>query len=294
MTTGRVQVFIAWNYAGRRAGQLFNLGRKVSFRLAKHLRCSTLSARARRPIVSFTFDDAPVSAALRGAPILEAQGVRGTFYLSGGLLGRIGDIEPILDRSQAAGLAAIGHEIGCHTYAHSDVRNRDWDELCDGLDENARVLAELSGGAAPRNFAYPFGGVSFAKKLRLQSRFATCRGIYPGINAGRIDTGLLKAVPLYSNELDVGRADRWIAAAVEKAGWLIFFTHDVSDNPTPFGVTEPLLRHCVEAAAAAGCLCLPVGLAVDHLRAPARAVSQASSAGHVAVNQSKSRPTSDV
>jgi peptidoglycan/xylan/chitin deacetylase (PgdA/CDA1 family) len=268
---------------------LFNLGRKLSFRLAKHVSCSTLSACARRAIVSFTFDDAPVSAALRGAPVLEEQGVRGTFYLSGGLLGRIGDIGPILDRSQAAGLAAIGHEIGCHTYAHSDVRNRDWDELRDGLDENARVLAELTGGAVPRNFAYPFGGVSFAKKLRLQSRFGTCRGIYPGINAGRIDTGLLKAVPLYSNELDIGRADRWIAAAVEKAGWLIFFTHDVSDNPTPFGTTEPLLRHCIGAAVAAGCLCLPVGLAVDHIRAAARTASGASSAARVALNQSESR-----
>jgi peptidoglycan/xylan/chitin deacetylase (PgdA/CDA1 family) len=256
---------------------MFDLRRKMSFRLAKYIGATTLSVRGHRPIVSFTFDDAPVSAALCGAPILEEQGVRGTFYLNGGLLGGAGDIGPILDRSQAASLAQMGHEIGCHTYAHSDVRFRQWDELENGLDENARVLAELTGGTAPRNFAYPFGGVSFGKKLRLASRFDTCRGIYAGINSNRIDTGLLKAVPLYSSELDLESADRWIAATVVKAGWLIFFTHDVSDDPSVFGVRAELLRHCVGAAIAAGCLCLPVDLAVNHLRASARAVSPASS-----------------
>jgi peptidoglycan/xylan/chitin deacetylase (PgdA/CDA1 family) len=37
-------------------------------------------------MVSFTFDDAPVSAATRGAGMLEEYDARGTFYISGGLV----------------------------------------------------------------------------------------------------------------------------------------------------------------------------------------------------------------
>src|SRR5271165_4948224 len=177
------------------------LGEKLSYRLAKHLPVATWRANPAGAIVSFTFDDVPASAASAGAPILEAFGIRGTYYLCGGLLGGQGDLTPLLDRGQAEALASAGHEIGCHTYAHTDVRSIGWPSLEVSLRKNAETLSEISGEPL-RNFAYPFGGISFGKKLRLQSRFETCRGIYPGINVGRIDAGMLKAVPLYSSTLD--------------------------------------------------------------------------------------------
>jgi peptidoglycan/xylan/chitin deacetylase (PgdA/CDA1 family) len=245
------------------------LGEKLSYRLARHLPTATWRANPARAIVSFTFDDAPASAASEGAPILEEFGVRGTYYLCGGLLGGQGDLTPLLDRGQAEALARAGHEIGCHTHAHTDVRYIDWPSLEASLRKNADTLSEIGAGVL-RNFAYPFGGISFGKKLRLQSRFETCRGIYPGINVGRIDTGLLKAVPLYSSILDDEGVRRWIAQAVATSGWLIFFTHDVSERPTPYGVTPDLLRAAVAAAVEAGCACLPMREAVDRLRPPGR------------------------
>jgi peptidoglycan/xylan/chitin deacetylase (PgdA/CDA1 family) len=243
------------------------LGEKLSYRLARHLPVATWRANRDGAIVSFTFDDVPASAASEGAPILEGFGIRGTFYLCGGLLGGQGDLTPLLGRGQVEALARAGHEIACHTYAHTDVRYIDWPSLANGLRKNAETLSEI-GGAAPRNFAYPFGGMSFGKKLRLQSRFDTCRGIYPGINAGRIDPGLLKAVPLYSSTLDDEGVRRWIAKAMATSGWLVFFTHDVSERPTPYGVTPDLLRAAVAAAIDAGCACVPVAEAVDRLRPP--------------------------
>ena len=241
------------------------LAEKLSYRLARHLPVSTWRANRSGAIVSFTFDDVPASAASEGAPILEASGIRGTYYVCGGLLGGPGDLIPLLDRRQAAALARAGHEIGCHTYAHTDVRSVDWRTLDESLAKNAEVFSALGGGR-PRNFAYPFGGISFGKKLRLQSRFETCRGIYPGINAGRIDAGMLKAVPLYSSTLDEEGVRHWIARVVAASGWLVFFTHDVSTRPTPYGVTPDLLRAALSAALKAGCACLPVAEAVDRLR----------------------------
>jgi peptidoglycan/xylan/chitin deacetylase (PgdA/CDA1 family) len=247
------------------ASPISTLGEKLSYRLARHLPVATWRANPAGAIVSFTFDDVPASAASAGAPILEAFGIRGTYYLCGGLLGGQGDLTPLLDRGQAETLARAGHEFGCHTYAHTDVRSIDWPALEVSLRKNAEALSEISGRRL-RNFAYPFGGISFGKKLRLQSRFETCRGIYPGINVGRIDAGMLKAVPLYSSTLDDEGVRRWIAQAVTTSGWLVFFTHDVSERPTPYGVTPDLLRAAVTAALEAGCACIPVSEAVDHLR----------------------------
>jgi peptidoglycan/xylan/chitin deacetylase (PgdA/CDA1 family) len=248
---------------------VLGLRRKLSYRLAAHAKLAPLPAQATGPVLSFTFDDAPSSAATHGAAILEQHGLRGTFYLNGGLLGTRGDASPLMERAQARSVARAGHEIGCHTHAHADIRVQDWHALERDLAANHLAIAELTGGAPLRSFAYPFGGVSFGKKLRLQSMFQTCRGVRPGVNAGRIDTGFLRAVPLYSSELDLAEAARWIAEAVRLRGWLIFFTHDVADRPTRYGVTPQLLASVVRSALAAGCACLPVGEAFDRIRGEA-------------------------
>jgi peptidoglycan/xylan/chitin deacetylase (PgdA/CDA1 family) len=244
---------------------VLELRRKLSYRLAAHLKLAPLAARGCGPLLSFTFDDAPASAATEGAAILEQHGLRGTFYLNGGLLGARGDAAPLMPHAQAKELAGAGHEIGCHTYAHADVRVQDWHALEMDLAANDKALGELTGGAPLRSFAYPFGGVSFGKKLRLQSLFQTCRGVLPGVNAGRIDRGFLRAVPLYSTELDLAEAARWIAETVRLRGWLIFFTHDVADRPTRYGVTPRLLASVVRSALAAGCTCLPVAEAFERI-----------------------------
>jgi peptidoglycan/xylan/chitin deacetylase (PgdA/CDA1 family) len=243
-----------------------SIRQKISYRLAMHVHTATWRARDMGSTVSFTFDDAPVSAATHGAAILEDLGVRGTFYLCGGLLGRQGDVEPIMDLSQAEKLAESGHEIGCHTYAHSDVRSHRWPILERDLGRNSEILAVMNGGVSPRNFSYPFGGISFRSKLRLQRRFDTCRGIYAGINLRKIDAGHLKAVPLYSSAIDLAGAIQWIEKSAAESGWLIFFTHDIGDNPSQYGATYDLLRGAVRAATAAGSICAPVGAAVDRLR----------------------------
>ena len=41
-------------------------------------------------------------------------------------------------------------------------------------------------------------------------------------------------------------------------GWLIFFSHDVSDDPSPYGCTPVMLEHALATLAAAGIAALPV------------------------------------
>jgi len=240
-------------------------------RASAGLRVKTLPMRNKRPIVSFTFDDFPQSAARCAGPILERHGMRGTFYAAGGLCGQTIDGIAYYDSADLAALSAAGHEIACHTFAHVRVSSLGAAALAEDIERNA---ACLRGQGVPvlENFSYPFGAVSPAAKLALQRRFHSCRGIKPGINAGTADLGLLRATSLYGNAVDPRIVDL-IGRAVASNGWLIVYTHDVSERPSPYGCTPEVFAELVDrvagmtADAAAG-----AGLAVLTVRAALAAI----------------------
>jgi peptidoglycan/xylan/chitin deacetylase (PgdA/CDA1 family) len=67
------------------------IAERVAHKLVRNLPRRVRDVAPRRPIVSFTFDDVPVSALANGATILEKHGVRGTFYVAGGIAGAMHD-----------------------------------------------------------------------------------------------------------------------------------------------------------------------------------------------------------
>ena len=71
---------------------------------------------------------------------------------------------------------ARGHEIGCHTYSHRAVSTLSRRELAGDIDRNRAALdAICTGQRASRNFAFPYGDVSFGAKRYLERRFDSCR-----------------------------------------------------------------------------------------------------------------------
>ena|ERR1700738_3477530 len=91
---------------------------KVSHRLAMYLRVDSFRLLNKTPMVSFTFDDIPKSAATTGARLLDEHGARGTFYVSGGVVGSSSPNWEMTDADNILALHARGHEIGCHTFSH--------------------------------------------------------------------------------------------------------------------------------------------------------------------------------
>src|SRR4051794_2067392 len=91
---------------------------KVSHGLATHVPVESFRLRNKTPMVSFTFDDIPKSAATTGAAILEDHGARGTFYVSGGLVGTKSPDWTVAEPEDVVALHRRGHEIGCHTFSH--------------------------------------------------------------------------------------------------------------------------------------------------------------------------------
>jgi peptidoglycan/xylan/chitin deacetylase (PgdA/CDA1 family) len=48
------------------------------------------------------------------------------------------------------------------------------------------------------------------------------------------------------------RARRWLDRARGRRAWLILYTHDVADDPTPWGCTPSALERLADSALAAG------------------------------------------
>jgi peptidoglycan/xylan/chitin deacetylase (PgdA/CDA1 family) len=221
---------------------------KVSHRLATHLRVEPFRLRNQTPVVSFTFDDIPKSAATIGGKILEDHGARGTFYVSGGLVGTISPNWDGVDAQDILALHRKGHEIGCHTFSHQRACDLDEQSMAEEIERNRQYFRDLDPSITIGNFAYPFGYGSFARKRQLKTEFTSCRSIVPGVNSGTVDLQFLRAMPLIDRRIDRDVIERAFDDAQNTNGWLIFYSHDVADRPSPYGCSPALMNHALEAA----------------------------------------------
>ena len=240
---------------------------KVKRLAARALSQRPLTIRLNAPLVSFTFDDFPKSAAAVAAPLLEAQGWTATYFTAGGFAAGATHHGAMFDAADLARLAAAGHEIGCHTFSHLDAGGVTTDAFLADVDKNAAFLAGQDLAPAATTFAFPFGEATPALKRRLSERFALLRGVRPGINRGRADRALLKAVPLDGGLDGLQRALDLVREAARTPGWLIFYGHDVQDNPTQWGCTPQFLSAVIEAVAASQAEVRTMAGALDRIEA---------------------------
>ena len=102
-----------------------------------------------QPVVALSFDDGPTERGVEWVlPVLEANGVRATFFLTGAE----SEAAPQLVRR----LAEAGHEIGNHSFSH---RRMMW-PFSSGHDEEIRranAAIATAGAPAPRFFRPPYG-----------------------------------------------------------------------------------------------------------------------------------------
>jgi peptidoglycan/xylan/chitin deacetylase (PgdA/CDA1 family) len=213
---------------------------------------------ARRPVASITFDDFPKNAWLEGGPILARHGVKGTYYTAGGFCGRQMEDTVFYDETDLNALAACGHEIGCHGFGHQPTPNLSSEELAADTERNRAFLGPFLGGEAPLSYAFPYGRVSARTKAFFAPRFACLRGVHPGVNAGRVDLAQLKTISLETRCWNKAEIKSAIGRALKDRGWLIFYTHDISDRPSAYGSTPEVLDWALSQLVGAGIDILPV------------------------------------
>lgn len=100
-------------------------------------------------VVALTFDDGPVDALADSlADLLEARGVRATFFVTGHELARA----PAAGRRLVAG----GHELGNHSYSHHRMVLLPWAQLRTEI-ERTDSLIRAAGQRGPIHFRPPYG-----------------------------------------------------------------------------------------------------------------------------------------
>lgn len=223
---------------------------KLRRRLARLAHRRPLAAAPGRPMLSISFDDAPLTACAAGAQILEARGLRGTYYVSAGLAGQEAPMGVCGQEADYRRLAAVGHELGCHTFSHLDCGRASGEAAAAEADHNAQILAAW--GAGPlESFAYPYGDVAAGPKQALAHRYSTLRGLHHGLIDKGVDLNQAPAVGIEGPDGEA-LARRWLHEAKTRKAWLILYTHDVADDPSPWGCTPGALAALIDEARAAG------------------------------------------
>lgn len=238
---------------------------RISNRLVRHFPTKRVDIKTRTPIVSFTFDDIPQTASSIGARILDDAGVNGTFYISGSFIDAVENGEQMVTAADCKSLVERGHELACHTFSHRKLISFSKQELENDLVRNERALSAFDQRQVSRNFSVPFGKAYLPSQSILKQRFRSSRGILPGVNRDNADLYNLLAVELRPDTHFLEIADYWLNSVIENPGWLIFFTHDVSENPSFYGCPQRSLEALVQRSLAAGCRVRTVDAALEEL-----------------------------
>lgn len=221
------------------------------------------------PLISFTFDDFPESALVIGGAILNAFGAAGTYYVCLGLLGQDEPSGRMANPGNLAKLLESGHELGCHTYSHHHSWTTNPVIFEQSVLQNRRALADLIPGAAFESFSYPINAPRPATKQKVSKHFLCCRGGGQSPNIGTADLNQLAAFFLEKSRHQVQTIRDVIDENRERRGWLIFATHDVCRNPSPFGCTPEFFEDVVQYAVRSGARILPVVKALEAMHASA-------------------------
>ena len=217
-----------------------------------------IKSRLDRAVASIAFDDFAQNSWTVGGQILQAASVRGTYFVSGSYCGREAHGIKYFEADDLVAAHANGHEVACHTFDHRTVSGLSPGEIEATLRQNQDFVRSLLGDVVMTSFAFPHGETSIRTKRILSRHFAACRGVFPGINSGRIDLSELKAVELAPYVLKSYSIDRMIEAALANRGWLIIVGHDVANVHSPYGCTPRVLETAVSKLLAAKIEILPI------------------------------------
>ncbi len=216
------------------------------------------------PVVSFTFDDVPASGFENGGRILTEHGFVGTFYVSQKFLNADDPVE-YFTREHLSIAVENGHELGCHTHGHIQLSRTPLETSIHDLKNNRRAFRSLLPNLRLSNFSYPFGEQTLAIKKHLSRTYRSARGVGQAINCGQTDLFNLKTIRLYEAQYPLDFIFKKLDEAERCNGWLIFYTHDVKENPSSWGCSPQYFEAVVQETANRQLAVMTVNEALDFI-----------------------------
>lgn len=237
---------------------------KVMRRVTPHLNQRNIKFKLDRPLVSFTFDDCPLSAVTHGLKPMEREGWHGSIYIAAALFGITNHHGLHMSAEDVRAVYATGHEIGGHSYSHIDGKLTPLPTFLDDVARNQNVLSGLGIGPCD-TFAYPYGEVTPAMKSALEEQFTGLRGILPKPMVGKADLNQISSTPVFAGP-DFNRAMAQIKALKNQPAWITLFMHDVVDTPSKWGCTPAQMQAVIDAVKSVDAMVLPVNDAITFLK----------------------------
>jgi len=218
-----------------------------------------------RPLISFTFDDFPKTALYTAGAILESLGLHATYYAAAGLMATPTEVGAIFDEGDLPALIAHGHELASHTYSHISATKTGLSVYYQDAKKGEHALAKYAPNGR-MNFSYPFGAVTVGAKKKVGPAMRSCRGIFPGLDGSVVDLNLLHANSLYGGSDRLPAMESLIEENARRNSWLIFYTHDVQEKPSPYGCTPGLFESVVGCAMKSGAEIVTIEKALDRMQ----------------------------
>ena len=213
--------------------------------------------KGKKMAISLTFDDARLSQADKGIPLLNRYDVKATFYISPNNL---------LKRQEAWKDAhEIGHEIGNHTVGHPCSGNFEWSrenaledytlqEMRTELD-SANEFIEKNHGIRPVSFAYPCGQTFVGRGEHTKSYVPLVASMFETgrdwLNEGPNDPAYCDMAKLTAMELDgksFEEVKKLIESARSKGYWLILAGHEMDEGGAQTSLLSTIEAICKYAA----------------------------------------------
>lgn len=183
--------------------------------------------------VSLTYDDGLVSQLKYAVPVLDAAGIKATFFLSGSHI------------AEFAPLAKSGHELASHTLTHPcnpGLAALGLPEMASELDAGNAAVQAL-GVTGRLTFAYPCGQTALKGMQSyvplVKERFRAARGV-AGVVADPALSDLFN-VPAWfpPSSSDGNDIIAFIDRAQQSHGWAVLGVHGVSEAGEYLQLTQP-------------------------------------------------------
>lgn len=192
------------------------------------------------PLISVTFDDGWEVTYDGAMPLLQKYGIHSTQYILSG----VEENPEYLSWSQVNKIKEAGHEIGCHTDTHPDLKLLDDGDIMAQLTAcNNKVYKET--GVSVKNFASPYGSADERTLTEIRKMYKSQRNTNGDSSNGvtEVDVNLRKNFNRYNiigmtvkRDTSPQEIQALVDFAIKNNGWLVLTYHQADDGGSKYGI----------------------------------------------------------
>lgn len=203
----------------------------------------------KEPLISVTFDDGWETTYKDAMPVLNKYGVHTTQYIISG----IEDNQNYLSWEQIKAIQKAGHEIGCHTESHADLRLLSDQNIMKELTTCKEKVKKHVGGV--RNFSSPYGSADARTLADIRKVFKSQRNTNGDASNGVTDADINLASDFdrfniismtVKRTTTFEEIQKLVDFTEQNNGWLVLTFHQADDGNSKYGIDTKSLSRQME------------------------------------------------